>query len=448
MPRLTKVFDQTPYALHVAGCGLLVFYGLFISSVSAMSIQSADLYATWVAAEFMEMGRVDQVYPPAGAMFDMTTPSDWWAHVAQTNDRARIFPYLYPPVWVWLVSHLTPVLTFETFDMIFLVIHQAALFGSIVLATRLCDLSGKPQLAVIGVTYTALTLTLPMALGLAENQPQILVSFLIVFAFERAHFGRMRTAGALLALAAAIKLYPVLFVVIFLGRRQWSALGSFAVVGGALGLMSIVLVGWALHADYLELIKTLGRSVVLTNFSLSIDAYLAATVFANDLTPVHHARNIDPTASWAALAKTPAWVMASLMANVAALAAVMWLAARSRRDALVLPFAATVLALLSPLSWAYTYMTAFVFLGALPRRLGVLGYAIVALATLFFHRAVPRTIFGKLDVGVTGGWAIAICFMVLFAVAFGLGISRRTPSRRASAAPAPPAPILPMPNPA
>ena len=43
-----------------------------------------------------------------------------------------------------------------------------------------------------------------------QNQPQILVSFLTVLALERAMRGHERTAGLALAVAAAIKVYPVL----------------------------------------------------------------------------------------------------------------------------------------------------------------------------------------------------------------------------------------------
>ncbi|MGJ8611336.1 MAG: hypothetical protein ACSHWY_09585 [Octadecabacter sp.] len=47
----------------------LLAYGLFISTVGAMATQSADLYALWLAGEFVHMGRPDQVYPVANGLF-------------------------------------------------------------------------------------------------------------------------------------------------------------------------------------------------------------------------------------------------------------------------------------------------------------------------------------------------------------------------------------------
>ncbi len=397
---------------------VLVAYGVFISSVGAVATQSADLFAMWIAGEFMQMGRIDQIYPAVGAYFDMTTPTDWWAHVSATDDTARIFPYIYPPIWAKLVSYLTAMTSFAAFDLAFLIIHQAALAATVFLATRMCGLQGMTQLAVFAMTYAALVLTTPIGLALAENQPQILVSFLIVFAFERAQFGHLRSAGTLLAIAAAIKVYPLLFIVIFLGRRQWPAIVSFAVVGGALGLTSIALAGWPLHAEYLTLIQTLTHSVIVTNFSFSIDAYLAGTVFSDDLVKVRQPRQSDTDAGWTALAKSPLWVTVSSIANICALTFVAWLAEKRPNCALVLPAAAILLALLSPLSWAYTYLTAFVFLGMLPLRLGVIGIGLVAIAAGFFHRALPMLTFDKLDYGLSGNWLIAGCLITMFAVAF------------------------------
>ena len=400
----------------------LIAYGLFISTVGALATQSADLFALWTAGEFMAMGRVDQIYPATADYFDMTTPSDWWAHVSQSDPSARVFPYIYPPIWAKLMSFIAPLTSFTTFDTVFLVLHQILLMAAIYLATRMCDLRGISQLLVVAMTYTALVITTPIGLALAENQPQILVSFLIVFAFERAHFNHPRAAGALLALAAAIKVYPVLFVAIFAARRQWPAAVSFAVTGLALGLTSIALAGWPLHAEYLNLIKTLTRSIVATNFSFSIDAYIGGTLFVDDLVKVQQPQVATVSAGWSAMGKPALWVMMSTLANLLALGFIAWLAARRPRDPLVLAVAAILLALLSPLSWAYTYLTALVFAGALPQRLRPLGleyagFALMVTMVVVFHRSIPSSTFGRLDLGLTGGWLLGGALFALLGVA-------------------------------
>ena len=390
--------------------GLLVCvlaYGLFVSSVGAVSTQSADLYAVWLAGEFMHMGRLDHIYPVTNGLFDMTTPSGWWPHVAAIDDNARIFPYIYPPIWAKLVSFLVPITTFAVFDTVALILHQTVLMATIYLVTRMCALRGMTQLAVFCLTYTALVSTLTMTLALAENQPQIFVSFLIVFAFERTHFGHQRSAGALLALAAAIKGYPLLFLVIFAARRQWPAVTSFVVTGAALALASVALAGWPLHSEYISLIKALSRSVIVTNFSLSIDAYVAGLSFTQDLIKVRLPRMAPQDAGWTAMAKPMVWVAMSGVANLAALVFAGFLAARRPSDPLVLPVVAILLAMLSPLSWAYTYLTAFVFAGAFATRVGPVGVALVIGFAALFHRSVPMATFGRFDFGLTAHWVLA-----------------------------------------
>jgi hypothetical protein len=63
---------------------------------------------------------------------------------------------------------------------------------------------------------------------------------------------RHALSGALVAVAAACKIFPVLLVVLFLQRRNWRAVASFAGTGiGAAGL-SIAIFGWSVNRTYLH----------------------------------------------------------------------------------------------------------------------------------------------------------------------------------------------------
>ncbi|MGJ8611335.1 MAG: glycosyltransferase family 87 protein [Octadecabacter sp.] len=326
--------------------------------------------------------------------------------MSEIDDDARIFPYIYPPIWAKLVSLIVPVTTFATFDRAVLVVHQTVLVAMIYLVSRMCALRGMTQLSVVCLTYTALASTLTITLALAETQPHILVSFLIVFAFERAHFGHGRSAGARLACAAAIKGYPLLFLVIFAARRQWPPVTAFVLTGGALALASVALVGGLVHAEYISLIIMLSRSVIVTNFSLSLDAYIAGLLVTDDLLKVGQPRVSAVAAGWTVLAKPAVWAALSGLANVAGLICAGILAARRPYDPLVLPVVAILLALLSPLSWAYTYLTALVFTGAFAARVGPFSLAYVLGFAALFHRTVPTATFGRLDFGLTAHWIL------------------------------------------
>jgi hypothetical protein len=59
-------------------------------------------------------------------------------------------------------------------------------------------------------------------------------------------------AGALVAIAAAAKIFPVLLFIFFLQRRAWRALLSGAVTGMACLSVSVAVFGWNLHRTYLH----------------------------------------------------------------------------------------------------------------------------------------------------------------------------------------------------
>lgn len=364
---------------------VMIAYAIFVGTRTGLGTQSADLFAMWLAGEFMAMERLDQIYPSSAFLFDMTTPSDWWPYVQATDPDARIFPYIYPPIWAKLVSWLTQITTFAVFETVFLVLHQAMLVATTYLAAKMCGFRGWSALLVVAITFEALILTMPIGIALGENQPQILVSFLIVYAFERAQSGAPRAAGILLALAAAIKVYPVLFVVIFAARRNWRAVAAFAVAGGALGLTSIALAGWPLHADYLSLLGVLSKSVIVTNFSFTADAFYAGAFLEDQLIHVFQPSTASEGIGWAVIAKTPVWHAFSSIMQVVSVIGVAVVAARRPNDPLILPLAVIVFAIASPLSWAYTYLPAYVFIAALAVRLGLVGWGFAALMVLYLH---------------------------------------------------------------
>lgn len=350
----------------------------------ALSFQSADLYAVWLAGEFMSMGRLDQVYPENTVMFDMTTPSDWWGHVSKIDPTAYIYPYLYPPIWARFASWLTQVTTFGAFDTVMAVMNQAFLIASIVLAGKMLALTRTTLLAVVAFTYAALAYTYPVGIGIDQNQLQIFVSFLIVLAFERVHTGHLKTGGMILALAASLKIYPLLFVIIFVARRQWNAVVWFAIAGGLLGVASILLVGWPLHAEFLRLVGVMSKSVIVTNVSFSIDSVIARIFFSEAMIEVRHHSEPDSVGFWGAMRKPALWVTISTVAQIMSVVVVYLLSVKRPNDVLVVPIAAVVFSLVSPLSWCYSYMTALVFIGVLIVRGGRVNFAVACCLVGFF----------------------------------------------------------------
>jgi hypothetical protein len=80
----------------------------------------------------------------------------------------------------------------------------------------------------------------------------VLLLLLIVAACWAYLRGFRAFAGVLVAVAAACKIFPVLFIVFFIRRRDWRALSCSAVTGLAAAAVSVAAFGWNAHRTYLH----------------------------------------------------------------------------------------------------------------------------------------------------------------------------------------------------
>jgi hypothetical protein len=96
------------------------------------------------------------------------------------------------------------------------------------------------------------TLSVPLHRNLFYGQFYIVLLLLIVaacWAFLRKYDA---LAGSLVALAAACKIFPVLFLLFFLRRRAWRALAWGVVTGLACTAISVAVFGWNVHLTYIR----------------------------------------------------------------------------------------------------------------------------------------------------------------------------------------------------
>ncbi|EAR49542.1 hypothetical protein OG2516_13946 [Oceanicola granulosus HTCC2516] len=359
--------------------------GLIFAAFAAASFAmfaadpSPDLHATWIAGELYAAGQTAQVYAGDAPLFTMRPSAGAEAYLAGIGHEGAAYPYVYPPLWAVVASWIAPHVPFAAAKLAANLVNPLLMAGMVALAARTAPRAlPLPLLTLVGCA--ALLSSLPGAVALEQNQPQILVSFLVVAAIERARAGKPLTAGAALALAAAIKLTPALLCLLWLatGRRREAA--AFVVAGGALGLLSIGLAGWPLHAAFLAEIDTIRRTVLSTLFTYGLDPILAHTFFGDALTRISG----DGALGWHVHAKPDAWAFASSAALLATLAGLaLWMRAQARGsgvDMLAWPVALVLLTLLSPLAWGYHYLAALAFLPHLLVRLGLRGGLIAVIA--------------------------------------------------------------------
>ena len=314
-----------------------------------------DLSALYIAGHLWQSGQSALIYAAPPGFFGGAAAS-WTPVMADLGIADRIvFPYVYPPLWAVLVAPLTSVLGPQGFADAVTLLQVPLLAGSVLLAARLLKPEGMSLQIWVVIGITGLLASVQSYLALWHNQPTITVTFLILLALVCLGKDRPVAAGAALALAAAIKLTPAAFALIFLIDRQYRALAAFALIGGALGLLSLALAGIDLHLTFLGSLRAIRGTALLNAVNVSLlPALLAAGSALGLRTPV------DMQSPLVILHDVPGWLTAGLsLAGVAILAAVL-LALKDQPAALrrgIGVFAtALILALFGPLGWLHYYL--------------------------------------------------------------------------------------------
>ncbi|TDL76044.1 DUF2029 domain-containing protein [Palleronia sediminis] len=332
--------------------------------------KGSDLFALWMAGKAFAMDRPDLIYAQ-GDLFTLLPPAEWAPIAAAEGFSGVLFPYLYPPLWAALMAPVTGWLDFRTFVLILHAANLALLAATFWLAWRATGRT-LPLAAYMVAATAAVMGTFIGMIAMAELQVQILVAFLCILCVERLRAGAELSAGAALALAASLKLFPALLVVLLIARGRMHAAASFAVTGGVLGGLSILLAGWPLHAEMFRVLGAVSSTIVAIPVSFSIDGILG--FLFQDLALVSSARtpDIDATIAGALIgAKGALWSRLSLFALVATLAAGVWLARRpAAPEALAWGATMVLVALVSPLGWSHYFIAPAALAPALIPALG------------------------------------------------------------------------------
>lgn len=128
------------------------------------------------------------------------------------------------------------------------VLLQVLLLLPVAMALR--QVSGQPYRRIVLFTFACF----PLHRNLEYAQYYILLLALMLGACWAYQRQRSALAGSLIAVAAATKVFPVLFLLYFLRKRDWRAICAALLVGAAAALVSVSFFGWSMHRTYQELV--------------------------------------------------------------------------------------------------------------------------------------------------------------------------------------------------
>ncbi len=335
----------------------------WMAYLSFTPIWPPDLSAIYFAAWFYADGQLDQVYAAPEHFFSVPEAPGWRALAEQLgHPDADILPYLYPPLWTMVLAPLAKALPpFAFFKLIF-VVQIIALAASILLARRIMAPTKVPAVLWALFCVAMLFFSTIGITTLYHNQPQIFVSFLVLFSIERLRYGAPISAGLLLALAAALKLTPLLFVLLFIAERQWRAIAVMIAALAVFCLVSWAMVPTELQTVFFERLAQVQSVLPMMHINFSLQSLLGWFIAGDQLQQlfVH-----EDVLVWA----KPGWVSPTgMLIMFACLAWVWWV---TRRLETPDRYRINVLALFvlihlcGPLSWAHYFAPLILFLPGL-----------------------------------------------------------------------------------
>jgi hypothetical protein len=401
---------------------ILLFAAL--SFISNAKPPAPDFYAMWMAGRAWAAGDIGSIYPLNTGAFDLLAPQSWYDHARDIGYQDALFPFIYPPLWAVLAAPLTKITSFAVVNAIAAALNPIMMSLCVVLAGRIVGLK-QINVMMLLTGQVILFSTWIGQVAILQNQPQVFVAVLTLLSIERARAGKPITAGAALALAASVKLYPALFIIFFLAGGHRRVALPFVITGAALGGASVVLAGWPLHEVFLAQVSTIAQTVLVSPVNFSFDPVIGQLFFDAQLPN-------QPIPDWARLGgpdetdylgyifmtKPALWSLINSVVMTAVLAGgafAMYSARRTPQANLnsswIWPAAMGGYALFSPLSWSCHYIAVVAFAPYitlwLGNRLGLFLLAVIFLpvvvpAFLLFDTlsfvASPFQVFGTLSV--------------------------------------------------
>ncbi|PRY21789.1 uncharacterized protein DUF2029 [Aliiruegeria haliotis] len=383
----------------------------------------ADLSAVYMAGYFYGIGKPELIYDAPPGFFGSSPPT--WAPYMEDFGLGDQFvtPYVYPPLWAAMIS---PIATSVS--------PQAFFNGVAVLQATLGALSIWLAWRIAGPRAPALWIWLMMSAGLLLTslistfafllmQPQILVTFLTLLAFERYLAGRAGLAGSILGLAAMLKLAPAGFALIFLLDRNWRALGAFAATCAVIGGLGLFLIGPELHLAFRAAVDVVQNTLFLSSTNYSVTPLLPVLGDWLGLLPPLDVSGYN--------VRIRSGMEGARLASKAVFALlVLWMVLRTQRmpEAVRLPVRLMSLSLLlnlfGPLGWIHYYLLPLLLLPSLPAFLPpARAYAVIGI----FGLLTSNWLFWRLR-EVWNGDLASVSFSV--AVMLCLFFAILTPGRR------------------
>lgn len=354
----------------------------------------ADFNVYYCAAQLVRHGQASALYTGADTGADpQKAPAPWGSPISRAAE-AQHLPfvglYVYPPILADLLIPFTSV-SLATATPLWLATNGVFLLLTAFLVVRLLRLPVLSWRAAL--IFLVLACFTPALQCLVDGQITILLLLLwaagMVFYQEEHEL----SAGAVFALAAAIKLTPGIVLIPFLLWKRWRVAYAFLGSLAALTLFCLVVdTPHALHVFLTRVAPAMSGAIPnYTNYSLPAATQRLVTLLRTGGVPAYP-QNLPAST-----------VLLGRMSSVVTFAALLALMVRTARNlsraqqVMTLGLLSLMAPVLSPVSWFHAYATAFLafvvlWQDAFRRRIGAAYLVALTAVTLLLGSAVSENL--------------------------------------------------------
>jgi len=250
---------------------------LFALAATAHLIYNVWYAYTRQAPDFWILFRGAREWTRGGSMYDI--------EAVLTNHFGHVFKV--PPFYGMLF------VPFVTMDGLTVLLGHRIMNTLLIVATALIWLR-MWRIPFVSLSAASLLIVFnfrPLADTLAYGQIDLVLLFLLTLALWALRSGRDTAAGALVALGALFKIYPILLLAFFVVKGHWRALIGFVVGMAVCNGIAIAVIGWNEHLIYLtQVLPNIGGTTswvenqTISGFLARLtDSPRSATIYQNEL---------------------------------------------------------------------------------------------------------------------------------------------------------------------
>ncbi len=272
--RTAAAMCEDPYPIRVSGSrwsGLLHFAEWAVVALLVATLVKSGFMQGWssLRSEFPNY-YLAAALPRHGIPLDRVYEWPWFQ---RQNDRLGVSDGLVsfapnPPSSVLSLVPLT-VLRPLAAKRVWLVLNLSFLAASLWLLNRTTSLGWRRLLVI------ALLCVVPLQFTFMFGRHYVLILLLLTAAYYASCHGAEWTSGMLLSAAAVLKLFPALFVILIVWKRNWRALGGFLMGAAVFVGISLLVFGVEVHRVFFnEILSQVSRGDWLAPYYLPRNTYI------------------------------------------------------------------------------------------------------------------------------------------------------------------------------